>query len=77
MQKDGGQIRNTKNFYLVDVLTNVGVIKFGKDWKQVDEVVETRNSTQIRSHAQKYFLKFQKQQKDRKKAKNKSKVVFT
>jgi len=31
--------------------------KFGKSWKKVEAYVGTRNGTQIRSHAQKYFLK--------------------
>ena len=30
---------------------------FGKNWKQVAEYIGTRSSTQVRSHAQKYFLK--------------------
>ena len=34
--------------------------KFGKDWKKVQEYIETRNSSQIRSHAQKYFNKLLK-----------------
>lgn len=41
----------------------IGVIRFGKDWKKIDEKIMSRNSTQIRSHAQKYFLKLSKQQK--------------
>jgi len=31
--------------------------KFGKNWKKVEEYVGTRSGTQVRSHAQKYFLK--------------------
>jgi SHAQKYF class myb-like DNA-binding protein len=31
--------------------------KFGKHWKKVEAYVGTRSGTQIRSHAQKYFLK--------------------
>ncbi len=31
--------------------------KFGKNWKKVEAYVGTRNGTQVRSHAQKYFLK--------------------
>ena len=30
---------------------------FGKNWKKVEEYVGTRNGAQIRSHAQKFFLK--------------------
>ena len=36
---------------------------YGKDWKKVTEAVGTRNVTQVRSHAQKYFDKVQKQAK--------------
>lgn len=31
--------------------------KFGKHWKKVEAYVGTRSGTQVRSHAQKYFLK--------------------
>ena len=34
--------------------------KYGKDWKKIVQVVGTRSSNQIRSHAQKYFIKLDK-----------------
>jgi SHAQKYF class myb-like DNA-binding protein len=34
--------------------------KYGKDWKKIVQVVGTRSSNQIRSHAQKYFIKLEK-----------------
>ena len=34
-----------------------GIIKFGNDWKKVQNYVSTRSSTQARSHAQKFLLK--------------------
>mmetsp|Transcript_13960 Transcript_13960/g.15901 ORF Transcript_13960/g.15901 Transcript_13960/m.15901 type:complete len:217 (-) Transcript_13960:109-759(-) len=34
-----------------------GLKKHGRDWKKVAEVVGTRNAIQVRSHAQKFFLK--------------------
>lgn len=40
-----------------------GVEKFGKDWKQISTVVLTRTVVQIRTHAQKYFLKLEKKQR--------------
>lgn len=33
----------------------------GKNWKKIAEVVGTRTVSQVRSHAQKYFLKLERQ----------------
>jgi SHAQKYF class myb-like DNA-binding protein len=40
-----------------------GIQLYGKNWKKVVECVGTRSSNQIRSHAQKYFLKLEKKNK--------------
>jgi SHAQKYF class myb-like DNA-binding protein len=37
-----------------------GINKFGREWDKVQSVVKTRSLAQIRSHAQKYFLKVSK-----------------
>ena len=34
-----------------------GLEKYGRNWKKVSSYVRTRNATQTRSHAQKYFIK--------------------
>lgn len=34
-----------------------GILKFGNKWKIIQEIIKTRNSTQVRSHAQKFFKK--------------------
>lgn len=44
---------------------------YGKNWKKVEEIVGTRDGTQIRSHAQKYFAKLEKEKKHEKKAADK------
>ena len=33
---------------------------YGKDWRKVQEFIATRTTLQIRSHAQKYFINWQK-----------------
>jgi hypothetical protein len=35
-------------------------MQYGKDWKKVEQYVATRSSSQVRSHAQKFFNKLQK-----------------
>lgn len=39
----------------------------GKNWKLIEGAVETRTTSQVRSHAQKFFLKLHKIEKERKK----------
>jgi len=44
----------------------------GKNWKKVEESVGTRTGAQIRSHAQKFFLKLEKELKTNQKGKGES-----
>lgn len=37
-----------------------GLKKYGREWKKVADMIKTRTSAQIRSHAQKYFYKMGK-----------------
>lgn len=38
--------------------------KYGRDWNKVQRAVRTRDITQVRSHAQKCFLKMEKKDID-------------
>lgn len=38
-----------------------GLRLYGREWKKVAADIRTRSSAQIRSHAQKYFAKLQKE----------------
>ena len=37
-----------------------GILKYGNEWKKVQNIIKTRSSTQARSHAQKFFLRLKK-----------------
>lgn len=37
-----------------------GLVKYGNEWKSVQNHIKTRTATQARSHAQKYFIKLRK-----------------
>ena len=37
-----------------------GILKYGNEWKKVQNLIKTRSSTQARSHAQKFFLRLKK-----------------
>lgn len=38
-----------------------GLKKYGKNWKLIEDFVDTRSGSQIRSHAQKFFSRIEKQ----------------
>jgi SHAQKYF class myb-like DNA-binding protein len=38
-----------------------GLKLYGKDWKRIEEHIGTRSGAQIRSHAQKFFLRLEKE----------------
>jgi SHAQKYF class myb-like DNA-binding protein len=38
-----------------------GIKKYGKNWKQVEDHVGTRSGAQIRSHAQKFFIRLERE----------------
>lgn len=41
-----------------------GILQFGNEWKRVQKIIQTRSSTQARSHAQKFFLRMKKGMKN-------------
>ncbi len=65
------------DFQKVIMCLFLGLFKFGKNWKEIQNQVSTRSCSQVRSHAQKYFIKLQKIIKDRKKQKNKQDIELT
>lgn len=40
---------------------NLGLQLYGKDWRKIQTLIGSRNGAQIRSHAQKYFIKNKKE----------------
>jgi SHAQKYF class myb-like DNA-binding protein len=55
-QKSAGRWTKEEHQRFID-----GLKKFGKNWKQVEEYVATRNGAQIRSHAQKFFNRLERE----------------
>lgn len=53
--KHGGRWTDAEHRRFLD-----GLKKFGRDWRAIEEHIGTRSCSQIRSHAQKYFLRFEK-----------------
>jgi len=41
-----------------------GLALYGREWKRVSADIPTRSASQVRSHAQKYFAKLQKEQEE-------------
>jgi SHAQKYF class myb-like DNA-binding protein len=37
---------------------DAGLLTHGKNWKMVEQIVGTRTAAQVRSHAQKFFNRF-------------------
>lgn len=50
-----------------------GILLFGNDWKNVQDMIGTRTSTQARSHAQKFFIYLRNKLKIKSENKNKNK----
>ena len=42
------------------LFSDIGLQMFGKNWKKIEGLIGTRTGSQIRSHAQKFFLKVEK-----------------
>lgn len=52
-------------FYLT-----AGLLTYGKNWKMVEQIVGTRTASQVRSHAQKFFYRLDREQRKMKKTDN-------
>ena len=44
----------------------IGLAKYGREWKKIQSLISTRTPAQIRSHAQKHFLKLSKDDQENK-----------
>ena len=49
-----------EKFLLGIIIADLGLQMFGKNWKKIEGLIGTRTGSQIRSHAQKFFIKVQK-----------------
>jgi hypothetical protein len=58
---DVGLSSNTRSLCWVSLASNIGLQLYGKNWKKIEELVVSRTGSQIRSHAQKYFIKSKKE----------------
>eukprot|EP00826_Nyctotherus_ovalis_P015346 TRINITY_DN14354_c0_g2_i2.p1 TRINITY_DN14354_c0_g2~~TRINITY_DN14354_c0_g2_i2.p1 ORF type:complete len:182 (+),score=27.64 TRINITY_DN14354_c0_g2_i2:338-883(+) len=56
-EKGDGTRRSTANFWKVHLCPNIAIGLYGKRWKKIEDHIGTRTRVQIRSHAQKHFLK--------------------
>lgn len=64
--KDAGHLRSILDSSMVRISNDIALVAHGKNWKLIESGVETRTTSQVRSHAQKFFLKLQKLEKERK-----------
>lgn len=52
------------------VWSESGLMTYGKNWKMVEQVVGTRTASQVRSHAQKFFFRLDREQRKMKQTEN-------
>jgi SHAQKYF class myb-like DNA-binding protein len=61
MQAEGRWDEQEHEKFLQGISRSIAALMaFGKNWKMIEEVVQTRTTAQVRSHAQKFFLKLHK-----------------
>ena len=54
---EDGHLKNIINLLQVILISIIGLQKYGRDWKAISNIVLTRTSSQVRTHAQKFFKK--------------------
>lgn len=66
-EQQGRWTKEEHELFLKGNFLKLGLQKFGRNWKLIEQIIQTRNCAQIRSHAQKFFHRIRSKSKLKKK----------